>query len=275
MERIVLSVAGLSLEVVGPEPLLNPLRADFHGGETNGSRPWTVSVHLDDSLPDSSVPLYGVEPRCSGGECLLEAEGYSGWIDAGAGRASLKAHRYAVVEDVQYFLRVVLAVRAFAQGGVLFHAAGVSWGEGAGVAFFGRSGSGKTTVASFADDAGLSVLHDDLLILRPGDDGWRMWGVPFGRRVRPGRGVPLTAMFLLVQDMVDAVAPLSRSRALGELVSNSPVVSADAGWLPALLDRWEGVMDVVPCRTLRFRLGDGFIDAVSEWMDLSPGGRRL
>ncbi len=275
MGRLVLSAAGLYLDVVGPEPLLEPLRRECGGGDPDGALPWAVSVVLDDSLPCVESPLYGVQPRCSGGECLLVSEGYAGWVDSRARRASLSLHRCADAGDVQYFLRVAAALQIFVQGGILFHAAGVEWGEGNGLAFFGRSGSGKTTVSAFAADAGLTVLHDDLLILRPGDDEWRMWGAPFGGWSQFDGGVPLVGLLFLVQDSVDEVVPLRRAQLLGELVGNSPVISGDDAWLPTLFGRWERLTDRVASRALRFRLGDGFVGVVSDWVESLSGPRRI
>ena len=267
MTTFTLSVAHLKLEIEGPDGLLGPMFSRcLHPGGSSAAAPWRVHVEANRDLSAAPGALYGVGPTCSGGECRLEAQGFVGRVSTAWREASLIVHGEASLQDVGYFLRVVMALQAFAGGCILFHSAGIEWPGASGLAFFGRSGSGKSTVASFAAAAGARVLHDDLVFLCPDAGGWRMWGSPLGEWHPLASGTLLAAIFLLVQDSADAVENIEPAPALGELVANSPVVSADAELLPMLMDRWLEVMEAVPCRALHFRLSNSFIDVVSRWL---------
>ncbi|MEA3397729.1 MAG: hypothetical protein U9R05_09745, partial [Chloroflexota bacterium] len=158
-----------------------------------------------------------------------------------------------------YFVRTTFALYAFEQGALLFHAAGVIH-HGAAYALFGQSGSGKTTAARLS--TGKPVLNDDLLLLRPGEAGWEVWATPFGRRRGELRSAPLRAFLRLFQAAEDRLEPFSRGVALGELLANSPVVNADPEYSPALLNRWEEILQSVPVHRLHFRKANTFWEVI-------------
>ncbi len=267
MATFIIPIAHLRMKVEGPDGLLGPMFSRcLHPGGSSVAAPWRVHVEANRDLSAAPGSLYGVGPICSGGECRLEAQGFVGRVSTARREASLIVHGGASPQDVGYFLHMVMALQAFAGGCILFHAAGIEWPGASGIAFFGRSGSGKSTVASFAAAAGALVLHDDLVFLCPEAGVWRLWGGPFSEWDSPASGIPLAAIFLLVQDSVDVVESIPRALALGELIANSPVVSTDAELLPMLMDRWLEVMKTVPCNALHFRLSNGFVDVVSRWL---------
>ena len=84
--------------------------------------------------------------------------------------------------------------------------------------FPGRSGAGKTTLARKAPDAD-DVLSDEMVVIRRGEDGWRIHGTPFwGDFARGGismRSWPLRTLAFLAQAPRDAV-------------TMTPIMSADA-----------------------------------------------
>ena len=191
--------------------------------------------------------------------CALASPGFDGEVSAAPGAAHLRAHPEAEPADIGYFLRVALVVQAFARGGMLFHTAGIVHG-GQGYAFFGVSGSGKTTAAHFsAPDA---VLNDDLVLLWPATGGWQMYATPFGKRRGEVRVAPLRVLLRLIKAPDVALVPLSPGRALGELVANTPVLSADPLWLPEVLARWEALLRVVPVYALHFRRDATFWEVI-------------
>ncbi len=255
-----LVIAGTALEVTGPEVWLAALRRAWAPWAGNvGLPPWPVSVAADETLAEPEAPLFGAMPRSHSGICTLESPGFVGRIDAGAGQAHLRAHPQATSADVGYFLRVALAIQAFARDGILFHAAGVVY-QDRGYALFGRSGSGKTTAARLSTPH--PVLNDDLVLLWPEMGRWRIYATPFGR----GRGqrlvAPLRGLLYLVKSPEVALKPLRPSLALSELVANTPVLSADADWLPEVMARWDGLMNRVPVWALHFRRDVNFWEGI-------------
>jgi len=255
-----LGIAGTALCVHGPEPWLTPLRAAWASWTPAAETlPWSITIAEDADLAAPQGPLFDARPRWQGGVCTLLASGFQGTVDAGQHAGHLRAHPAATSADVGYFLRVALAVQAFACGGILFHAAGVAH-RGKGYALFGVSGSGKTTAAQFsAPDA---VLNDDLLLLWPAAEGWQMYATPFGKRRGDVRRVALHSLLRLVKDSDVFRAPMSPGHALGELASNTPVLSADPLWLPDVLSRWETVLAETPVYALHFRRDPTFWEVV-------------
>jgi hypothetical protein len=188
-----------------------------------------------------------------------------GKIAPADGIARLRAHPRAEPGDLAYFVRTVFALRAFEEGALLFHAAGIVH-RGAAYAFFGLSGSGKTTASRLS--SGKPVLSDDLVLLREAGSGWDTWATPFGRRrVREVRSAPLRALLRLVQAPEERLEPMRRGVALGELVANSPVVNADPVRSAALLARWEGILRSVPIYFLHFRKSEAFWEVLDAQLD--------
>lgn len=252
-------VGGISLTLVGPTVWIEPF--------AQGWAPWAggspgLEVHLvqDTTLPTPNGSFLTARPRFAGGRCLLEASGFVGKIAPEEELVLLRAHPAAKPDDLAYFVRTTFALRAFDQGALLFHAAGVVH-HGVAYAFFGHSGSGKTTAARLSE--GKPVLNDDLLLLRPTKTGWEAYATPFGRRRIPEvRSAPLRALLRLVQATEERLAPMSRGRALGELVANFPVVNADPIRSQALLARCEEILQTETVSLLQFRRSDTFWEVI-------------
>jgi hypothetical protein len=161
------------------------------------------------------------------------------------------------------YFRVLVAYRLLDLGGAILHSAGVVK-DGAAYLFLGRSGAGKTTISRLSLAQGGEVLSDDLNALFPAPGGCVVRQLPFtgdlGERGAARREVPLAAVAWLEKQAHDAVAPLSRPRALACMLACSPFVNVD----PYRRGRLESVLLALlaGCRrppfTLRFALGGGF-----------------
>jgi hypothetical protein len=258
------AVGGLSLSLAGPTAWVQPFVRAWApwADEFSG---WTVHLVQDETLPTPQGPFFGARPRFVNGLCLLEAQGFAGEIALEDEAADLRAHPAAEPGDLAYFVRTVFALRAFAEGALLFHAAGVVHHDVA-YALFGHSGSGKTTASRLS--SGKPILSDDLILLRQVEPGWKVWATPFGRwRVREMRSAPLRALLRLVQAPEERLEPMPRGVALGELVANSPVINADRIRSVALLARWEGILRSVPVYFLHFRKSDTFWEVIDAQLE--------
>jgi hypothetical protein len=255
-----LRITDLALQIQGPAGWVEPLMSRWQGWTGNQvGAPWTLMLTVGSPV-SSRVPLFLVRPDFADGACRLAAPGFSGTIEPDKGVAHLSAHPQAGVDDLSIFVRTCIAVEAFARGGLLFHAAGVVR-QGQGHALFGHSGSGKTTAARLSQSD--LVLNDDLVLIKPGSSGWQLWGTPFGGHWLPQAGpVPLHGLLRLVPDCEDRLRALGPGTVLGEVVANSPVINACPTWLPALMARWQEILDDVPARALHFRKSPAFWEVV-------------
>jgi hypothetical protein len=184
---------------------------------------------------------------------------YSGTIDIARQQGQLTFASSQPFAAADYFVRAAVALLAFEAGGLLFHAAGLAHHD-RGYAFFGYSGSGKTTVARLSSRARL--LNDDLIVLWPHANRWEIAATPFSNptQVQPAGShqVPLTALYRLIQDRRVFLEPLDPALALAEVVASSPIVCADPDRAAALLDRAAQLTRAVPVQRLHFLPDDSF-----------------
>jgi hypothetical protein len=221
---------------------------------------------------------YFIEPaaRPEFNPVLLDCEGervrylgyrVAGWFDAGPGRGELLLARGSFEpadRAVENYIRASVAWLAAARGGALVHAASAVL-NGKGYLFYGESGAGKSTLAECNRRA--RVVSDDLSLVLPGPDGGpELLGSPFRGTYEEGETVtgrfPLVAGFRIVQDRRAEVRPVSRPRALAELVGNLPFVAEAFGKRPDLFDRLQRAFGEMPLAHLHFRKDESYWDAI-------------
>ncbi|MFN2400326.1 MAG: hypothetical protein ABR543_17065 [Gemmatimonadaceae bacterium] len=140
------------------------------------------------------------------------------------------------------------------RGGMILHASSVKVGEQA-LLFIGHSGAGKSTMAEFAGSAGAEVLTDDRTIVTLDHGTPKAWGTPWhGTCARSSAGsAPIAAMFLLIQDVQDALLPMKPARAFSEVFVRMYQPTADHAEVERVIDSLQEVVGVVPMYELRCR----------------------
>ena len=198
----------------------------------------------------------------------FSAPGYQGFIDEKSRQGFLRLSSTQPVEDIDYFLRVSLALLAHQAGGILLHTAGIIR-DGRAYLFFGHSGSGKTTVCkvSVQDKSSTEfiVLNDDLILLCPQEKGWSAHGTPFWNptQIRPtNRSAPVAGLYLLVQDNRVYTRELTSGQATAALMSNVPVIPQDSARSLHLLDKLSHLQKSIFVRELHFLPDNSFWDVV-------------
>lgn len=167
------------------------------------------------------------------------------------------------------FLRVLVAYRLLAAGGVVLHSAGVTAGDGA-FLFLGPSGAGKTTLSRLSEARGHTVLSDDMNALLPGPDSGgppRVVKLPFtgdlGARQEAFPPLPLRGLLRLEKGPEDGLKPLSPVQTLALLFACSPFVNADPHRRDRLFGVLAGLARAAPGRVLTFSLAGGFWDILT------------
>jgi hypothetical protein len=267
-----LSVAGIGIRIYCHDPgVADRLRWRYADFSASGPPKFESWVILEGDLRSNALLDTGVVFR----DHILHftAQGYMGRIDVKENRGQLNLSSKQPVEDIDYFIRVVCALLAFENKGVMFHAAGVVR-EGSALLFFGHSGAGKTTVARLSP--GGLILNDDLVILLPrgGSAGtqndWIAHATPFWNptQVRPtSESAPVAGLFRLVQDREVFIEPMGKAQALAEFLSNIPVIPDDPQRNATLIDRSLRLLGDIPTFRLHFLPDDSFWQVILDWID--------
>lgn len=181
--------------------------------------------------------------------------GWEGEVNLAEKSGWMRPSSTYIIEEIDYFLRVICALYAFQSGGLLFHAAGIVR-EGKAFVFFGHSGAGKTTLSRLSSH--YQVLNDDLVLLQPQQDGnWRVYSTPFFNptQIDPQGNdhAPLVGLYSLVQSKQVFLEPASPGLALAEIIANVPVISTDTRQTGKLFTRGQTLLTQVPIFRLHFR----------------------
>ena len=161
-------------------------------------------------------------------------------------------------------LRVLLSWKLAARNGFLLHAATVIR-HGKAYLFTGRSGAGKSTVASLAPPG--SVLTDEISLLRRENGVWRAYGTPFWGEFRAAgsnTSVPVSGIFRLVQAADNRVTPLRPMELLRALLPNVLFFSAEPEANRQLLETLGQAVEAISGYVLAFRRDPTFWEVLPE-----------
>ncbi len=150
------------------------------------------------------------------------------------------------------FLRALFTLILADEGGLLLHASAVSE-NGRGSVFFGPSGSGKTTVARLS--IGRTVLSDEMVIIKPHNGGYRVYGTPFCGEFIPDRNstrAELDGLYSLKKDQRNSLMSLDKGQALANLYQCVPFFNGDSQLQSRILDTCRTLVDTVPVYELHF-----------------------
>jgi hypothetical protein len=163
-------------------------------------------------------------------------------------------HEYAL----DSLLRILLTMVLLPRRGFLLHAATVVR-DGDAYVFAGRSGAGKSTVASLSP-AG-TVLTDEISLLRFTDGCWQAYGTPFWGEFRAAgqnEHYPIAGVYTLVQSAGDRVEQLATKEIIRALLPCVLFFTSKLDANEELLRLLLGFVELVPCYRLHFRRDDAF-----------------
>jgi hypothetical protein len=159
-------------------------------------------------------------------------------------------------------LRVLLSWKLLEGHGFLLHAATIVR-NGKAYVFTGRSGAGKSTVASLSPEG--SVLTDEISLLRRENGVWRAYGTPFWGEFRAAgsnTSAPVAGIFRLLQAAENRVTALSTVAILRALLPNVLFFSAEAEANRRLLEILSQAATEISGYHLAFRKNPAFWEVV-------------
>jgi hypothetical protein len=234
---------------VGPGDALLPAEREalkrLDPDPDDGQAPFRVE--LVDAAPWTSddpalFPQWEPAVQRWAGERLLVSHGsFTAEIEPAPARARL-FRREPRAYPLETVVRTAMMARLPLLGGLPLHAAGVAL-EGRGVAFFGPSGAGKTTLAATSPAA---VFSDELVAIAPGRpfvltrSGF--WGEANAARREPR--APLALLVDLAKGPAFRLERLRPAPAAGRVLASVPVPHARALWERTLAVVAELVRDV-------------------------------
>jgi len=180
--------------------------------------------------------------------------------------SSQEARFYGVKNEyaLDSLLRVLLSWKLAGRHGFLLHAATVVRG-GMAYVFTGRSGAGKSTVASLSPVG--TVLTDEVSLLRFENGEWRAYGTPFWGEFRAAgsnSSAPIRGLFRLVQAAEYRVTPLRPREMLRALLPNVLFFSPESEANRRLLEILGQAVDSISGYELAFRKDPAFWEALPE-----------
>jgi len=236
---------GLTLHVRdGPPHCTDSWRSLFYDAET-----W--QLWLDDvgryvfAAPRHSLPSrqIAVDARF----CAGEVTGEFG-ASAAAGRVIYP------LQDID----IMILINWLAESGDLtIHAGGID-DHGAGYAFVGPAGAGKSTlVAELAASSEVTVLGEDQVIVRYRDGQFWVYGTPWHTnpaRCSPG-GIPLRKLFFLDRALGHRVEPCGRMAGIEHLMQDAFIPYYNRAGTVRILDTLARMGELVPFYTIGFQMG--------------------
>jgi hypothetical protein len=150
------------------------------------------------------------------------------------------------------FLRILFTLILANKKGLVLHASAVSE-NGRGSVFFGPSGSGKTTIAQLS--AGRTLLSDEMVIIKPHNGGYRVYGAPFWSEFTLGQSsvrAELDGLYSLKKDHMNSLMSLDRMQALLNLYQCVPFFDDDSQLRSRILDNCRTLVDAIPIYELHF-----------------------
>ena len=174
------------------------------------------------------------------------------------GKDQAEFHKVPHEYSLDSLIRILLSELLLDRNGFLLHAASVL-ADGRAHVFTGKSGAGKSTVASLSP-AGC-VLTDEISLLRCVETRWQAFGTPFWGEFRAGDmncSAPISGIYSLIQAKQDRLERIPPRDALRVLLPNVLFFSGQKQDNEQLLGILTDIVEAIPVYRLYFRRDAAF-----------------
>ena len=213
---------------------------------------WSIHKHQNDLYIKTVFPLSSFKKKA----VLKYSVNFPEWDlrieGAGTGTDPME---YPLDGLILYYLTVI-------NGDIMIHASGVNY-SCHGYLFSGISGNGKSTMAKLWDQSGARVIHDDRLIIRRIDTGYKMFNTPVYNNDVPGES-PLDRIFLIEHGKKNEIIPLKGAAGVSMIMANCIQHNWDPEIVAKLLGSVSIMCTTLPAARLFFRPDRSVIDHILE-----------
>jgi hypothetical protein len=255
--KLFISIGGISCSIICQAPFfLDLLRARYQWFESSGPADYEILVRLlpeELALEINSRPVPPLIKKVKSGDNYIIKQPDMLFV-AVANTFSRKVlvKLWKSEDCFDSFLRMLFTLILTAERGLLLHASAVSENGRCSV-FLGPSGSGKTTVVRLSD--GRTVLSDEMVIIKPHNGGYRVYGTPFRGESIPDRSnarAEIGGLYLLKKDRKNSLMSLDEGQASAGLYQCVPLFSGDSQLQSRILDACRTLVATVPVHELHF-----------------------
>ena len=166
---------------------------------------------------------------------------------------------------VENYFRWIVAHELVRRGGFLLHSSGAVK-DGEAHLFFGNSGDGKSTIASFCEARGGRILSDDLVLVVPKEGRYEALGAPFcgvmPQEKKDRSSHPVKTCHRIRKSTRTAIKTISKAEALALVVPNCHYILDLKTINEALLPSVRKFLDNVSFNELLFTKDDTFWDLI-------------
>lgn len=211
---------------------------------------WSVHKHNNDLYIKSVFPLSS-DKKSAVLKFSLSDKNWDLYFD-GADRV-IDPFEYPLDGLILYYLTAI-------KGDIMIHASGVNH-DGRGYLFSGVSGKGKTTMAKLWDNEGAQVIHDDRLILRETENGYKMHNTPVYKNDEPKES-SLDMIYLIDHGKENGLSPIGGAVTVSMVMANCIQHAWDPEIISRLLDSVSKVCSAVPVGLLSFKPDKSIVDYI-------------
>jgi hypothetical protein len=186
-----------------------PLVEEINGVQIrHKSNFWSIWKYHSDLFIQTIFPLSSSEKSATLKFSLTSRE-WDLWIEADDNK--IDPFEYPLDGLILYYLTVIY-------GDIMIHASGINM-NGRGYLFSGVSGKGKSTIARLWEESGAMVIHDDRLIIRKTEKGYKMYNTPVYNNDVPQES-SLDKIFLIEHGMENKLTPVKGALAISLVMTN-------------------------------------------------------
>ncbi len=217
MASVTLSIAGLNIGIESEDKSIAAnISKNWHKFVVKENPDWTFCIERVRSLRAFDAIL------CRWDQERFQVKRKAVWLDGDATTQQIKLV-VSYVYGIGDILRLAVGILLVYLGGFLLHGAAILGKDGKTGVFYGKSGSGKSTVSKLAEKTGRIILTDESIAILPFGSSFKAWATPFyGElgRVSKNLGGEIAFMARIYHGQENQLTPFSSRELFLELVQN-------------------------------------------------------